>query len=342
MIRKISLTLVIAVGVFWLAGTLALGYSKKTQAVDNLTNSFRPAFTDSSLAQGNADLKVATSFANDFQTEAAPALAKQLNMTPEQFLQGVGKQYPDVGNGIAQLPQILSYFNTVQQTMVAQQHNFHQADAIPTKSLPNTTVHRLFVVLGVLASGAGCAGFALRRRVVPVLTAALGIGVIATTLVLSVPAKTHAVDDMTAAFRPIFTTQSAAQARTFVTTLKALDTQLTTQALPGLAGMINVTPQQLSTTLATSFPTTATGLQQLPAILGRIDALVNAVTNNVENFKLADSIPTKSAPTTDVTWQLVIPAAALIAAAIGIALGGRVRRDAASNHAGHAVALSDA
>ena len=47
MIRKISLTLVIAVGVFWLVSTLALGYSKKTQAVDNLTNSFSDVFLTS-------------------------------------------------------------------------------------------------------------------------------------------------------------------------------------------------------------------------------------------------------------------------------------------------------
>jgi LPXTG-motif cell wall-anchored protein len=181
MIRKVSLTLVVAVGVFWLASTLVFGYSKKTQAVDNLTNSFRPAFTNASLAQGGADIRVATNFAQQFQTQAVPALAKQLNLTPEQFVHAVGTQYPAVGNGINQLPQILTYFDTVQRTMSAQQSNFHQADAIPTKSLPNTTVHWMFVILGISALAAGGAGFVLRRRIVAVLAGVLGVGVIATT-----------------------------------------------------------------------------------------------------------------------------------------------------------------
>jgi len=54
MVRKISLTLVIIAGAFWVAGALAADYPKKTQAVDNLTNSFRPYFTDPALAQSAA------------------------------------------------------------------------------------------------------------------------------------------------------------------------------------------------------------------------------------------------------------------------------------------------
>jgi hypothetical protein len=323
MIRKVSLTLVVAVGVFWLASTLVLGYSKKTQAVDNLTNSFRPAFTNASLAQGDADIKVATNFAQQFQTQAVPALAKQLSLTPEQFVHAVGTQYPAVGNGINQLPQILTYFDTVQRTMSAQQPNFHKADAIPTKSLPNTTVHWMFVILGISALAAGGAGFVLRRRIVAVLAGVLGVGVIATTLVLSVPAKTHAVDNMTAAFRPIFTTQSTEQARGYIATLRAMDTQLTTEALPGLAGMLKATPQQFTASLASIYPEIATGLQEMPAILGRIDALIAAVSDNIDNFALADAIPTRTLSATGVEWQLAIPAAVLIVAAAGLATGER-------------------
>jgi hypothetical protein len=321
MIRKVSLSLAVAVGVFWLASTFAFGYPYKTQAVDNLTNSFRPAFTNSALAQSKADLSVATNFGTDFQNKAVPALAEKLNLTPEQFVQAVSTQYPAVGHGLTQLPQILTYFHTVQQTMAGQQHNFHEADAIPTKSLPNTTVHWLFVVLGIAAVGVGVGGFVLRRRFVGVVAAVLGIGVIATTLILSVPGKTRAVDEMTEAFRPIFTTQSATVARGYVSTLQAMDKQLTTQALPGLAGMLNVTPQQLGTTLATDFPAIATGLQQMPAILGRIDALVTAVGGNVQNFQLANAVPTTKAPATAVEWQFVIPASLLIVAGVGAFAG---------------------
>ena len=146
------------------------------------------------------------------------------------------------------------------------------------------------------------------------MAAVLGVVVIATTLLLSVPAKTTAVDELTAAFRPVFTEQGAAQARDYVDTLEAMQQQLTTEALPGVASMLGVTPEELGATLATDVPTVAAGLQQLPAILARIDALVTTVEANIHNFELADSMPTAGLPTTAVTWQLALPAGVLVAA----------------------------
>lgn len=326
MVRKMSLVLIVLVGAFWVASALALDYPKKTQAVDNLTNSFRPAFTSAALDQSAADLRTSSTFADDFRTKAAPALAQELHLTPEQFLTTVAKQYPAVGAGFTQLPQILAYFDSVHRTMADQQKNFQRADAIPTKSVPNTAVTWLFVVPGIVAIVLGVVGFFFWRRAVPVLAAVLGLGVLVTTLVISTPAKTRAVDRVNDAFRPIFTTQSVEQARGYVTTLQAMQAQLTDQALPGLAAELHVTPQQLSATLAADFPTVATGLQQLPAILGRIDALVNTVGDNVANFQLVDAIPTKDLATTTVEWQFAIPAAVLVLAGSAGIAGGAARR----------------
>jgi hypothetical protein len=78
----------------------------------------------------------------------------------------------------------------------------------------------------------------------------------------------------------------------------------------------HVSPQQLSTTLATGYPSIATGLQQLPAILDRIDHLVTAVGANIENFGLADVV------------QPAVQAAVLVLAGAGIALAGGRRRSA--------------
>jgi len=210
--------------------------------------------------------------------------------------------------------------------MAAQQKNFHTVDAIPTKSLPNTTVHWLFVILGVTAVALGLVGFVVRRRGVGVIIAGLGVVVIATTLIISIPTKTRAADKMTAAFGPIFNARSVRQGEGYLSTLTAMDRQLTTQALPGLATLIHVTPQQLNTALATDFPSVAVGLEQLPAILNRIASLVTAVSQNLDNFRLSDAIPTKSLPTTDVEGQLVIPAVVLIAAGAAASVSSRRRR----------------
>jgi hypothetical protein len=168
-VRKISLVLIILAGAFWVATALVLNYPTKTQAVDHLTNSFRPAFTDAALAQSAADLRTSSTFADDFRMKAAPALAQRLHVTPEQFLTAVDRQYPAVGAGLTQLPQILGYFNSVHGTMADQQTNFHQVDAIPTKNLPNTTVTWLFLVPGILAIVLGVAGFFFWPRATPML-----------------------------------------------------------------------------------------------------------------------------------------------------------------------------
>ena len=310
--RKLSLLLVIVVGAFWLVGAFALDYPAKTQAVDDLTGALRPAFTDGGLAQANADVATATTFASDFQTKAVPVLAQRLGVTADDLVTTVATDYPAVGAGLDQLPEILGYFGGVQQTMAAQQPSFQRADAIPTTELPNTTVHWLFVALGVGAIAIGGAGLATRGRALPSAAAVFGVGVIATTLLLSVPAKTTAVDELTAAFRPVFTAQGAAQARGYVDTLQAMQGQLTTEALPGVATMLGVTPEELGATLAADVPTVSAGLEQLPAVLSRIDALVTTVEANIHNFELADSMPTAGLPTTAVTWQLVLPAGGLI------------------------------
>src|SRR5438093_8669342 len=69
-VRKISLALIIFAGAFWVASAFVLDYPTKTQAVDHLTNSFRPAFTDAALAQSAADLRTSSTFADDFRTKA--------------------------------------------------------------------------------------------------------------------------------------------------------------------------------------------------------------------------------------------------------------------------------
>ena len=325
--RKLCLFLVIVVGAFWIVGAFALEYPAKTQAVDDLTGALRPAFTDAGITQANSDLATATTFASDFQTKAVPALAQQLGITPDDFVTTVAMEYSVVGAGLQQLPEILRYFDGVRQTMAAQQPNFEQADAIPTRGLPNSTVHWLFVALGLGAVAIGVAGLATRGSTLPSAAAVLGVGVIATTLLLSVPAKTSAVDELTAAFRPVFTEQGAAQARAYVDTLEAMQQQLTTEALPAMAAMLDVTPDQLTATLAADAPTVAAGLQQLPAILARIDALVTTVEANLHNFELADSMPTRGLPATAVTWQLGLPAGVLIVAGAAAAITTDRRRN---------------
>jgi hypothetical protein len=101
--------------------------------------------------------------------------------------------------------------------------------------------------------------------------------------------------------------------------------ELTGKALPALATQLKVSPDQLGKTLAANFPNVATGIEQLPAILPRFQTLVTGVERNGTNFRLADSIPTGSTPTTLLHWLFVLPAVVLVAAGgVGLLAGRRL------------------
>ena len=296
-----------------------MNYPAKTQAVDNLTNSFRPVFTDAGIKQSQKDIASLDQFATQFQTRAIPSLAKQLSVTPDQLVAALSDRYPDVGKGVQELPTSLPYFTRLVEDLAAQQRNFHQADAIPTKNLPATTIHWLFVILGILAIAMAAVGLLLRPKSSTVTLAGSAVGglaLIAVSLILSVPSKAKAVDAMTDAFRPVFTAQSATQTRAYLTTVQNMDQQLMDGALPGLAAMLKVSPEQLSASLKQNFPAVATGLQQMPQILSRFDGLVANIERNVKNFQLADSIPSQGTHTTMLEDQLAVPAGVLVLAGL--------------------------
>jgi hypothetical protein len=328
MIKKTALGLILLVGLYWLVSTFALGFPEKTKAVDGLTDDFRPVFADKGLNQSESDIDTINKFAAEFQTEAVPALAKQLGVTPEQFVEIVSKQYPDVGAGVRELPTSLPYFNGMVSGLGQEQSNFQKADSIPTSFLPAQSVHWLFVMLGVVTIAIAGLGLAKPTRSTAFLGAAAGLGVavIGVTLILSVPAKAEAVDGMTNEFRPIFTEKGAAQTRDYLTTVEKMNTELTTEALPGLAKMLKVTPQELGASLGQNFPDVGSGLQQMPQILARFDDLVTKIEANVANFQKADSIPTTTSPTTKLQGQFLYPSLLLIIAGGGAALGAGRRR----------------
>ena len=51
MIRKISLTTILVVGVVWVVATLLFNLWSKAPAADHLTNALQPAFTNAGIAQ---------------------------------------------------------------------------------------------------------------------------------------------------------------------------------------------------------------------------------------------------------------------------------------------------
>lgn len=303
----------LVMGVLLVAIPVTTNLFSKASAVDDLTDDLRPAFTDAQLAQADEDMGAIEAMSAQLAGEAIPALAEQFGATPDAFAGSLATDYPKVGAGMQQLGTILPYFRGIVDGLAAQQHNFHLADAIPTKDLPAIVVPFLFLVPGlVLAAVAALAQRRKRSNTVAPLAIAIGAVLVIAPLLLSVPAKTQAVDELTNAFRPVFSTEGVATTRANLDTVHAMVDELLGSALPGLAQGLAMPAADFQAFLGENFPDVAAGLGSIDEILGRFDGLVGAVESDTTSFHRADSIPTGGTPTTLLHWLFVVPGVILL------------------------------
>ncbi len=198
----------------------------------------------------------------------------------------------------------------------------------------------------------------------------IGLALVIVPLVLGVPAKANAGADMMADFKPIMQPTSVqttkdylaqfhimrddfvpaitpAAVQRFQGYLKAMQAMYGDfqKLLPGLAGQMGMTPEQLQAFLGQSAPGVAAGMQSFPAMgqdfqavvgmmqkdvdivqnmpkyLQHYDDLVARMDGNVGNFEKANGLPMRLMP-----WMFIVPGAiiALLAAVQLIAACPRV------------------
>ncbi|ABG99148.1 conserved hypothetical protein (plasmid) [Rhodococcus jostii RHA1] len=164
---------------------------------------------------------------------------------------------------------------------------------------------------GALLFGRGRDGNRLSRTALAV-SVVVGLVFVVAPLVLAVPAKAKAVDELTAAFGPVFTDAGVAAVRSDMTVIAKMADQLQTQTVPALASALKMDSTQFQDFMGQNYPDVATGMGQLNEILPRFEALVAGMENNVDTFQLAASIPTADQATTTLTWWFIIPGIALI------------------------------
>lgn len=312
--HRAALVAIIVIALALIAIPIVTSLVPKTQGTENLTDSLRPAFAPAALEQTRSDMSTMSAMAADLE-KALPAIADALGMSPEELNSFIGSTFPAVAEGVSQLGDILAYFDGLVGGLEAQAGNFRLADQIPTSNLPATSVPFLFFIPGAILLLAGAVGLLApgSARGVPAwLAVVLGVALIVGPLVLSVPGKTTAVDELTDAFRPVFTQEGAAQTRAYMDTTKAMSDELVSDMLPGLAEALQMSPEQLNEFLGGNFPDLAAGVSQLGEMLPRFEGLVAGIETNIENFQDADSIPTSSLPATTLLWLFVVPAAALV------------------------------
>ncbi|WP_237727099.1 MULTISPECIES: hypothetical protein [Rhodococcus] len=266
---------------------------------------------------------------NQLQAQTLPALPGALGMTPDQFQSYMGENFPEVAYGVSQLDTILPKFQALVTGLETQAPNFHSADQIPTGFVPSTTVPFLFLIPGatlfMLAGGALIVGGGNNRaglvRATLLISAMVGAVFIIAPLVLSVPQKTQAVDDLTTSFATVFTDDGAAAVRVDMNVIQELSDQLQGQMLPALAAALKMDPTQFHNFMAQNFPSVSTGVDQLNTILPRFQGLVSGIEQNVGSFQLAASIPTAHEAAATLSWWFFVPGSFVIfAGAIGLAV----------------------
>ncbi|WP_406288170.1 hypothetical protein [Embleya sp. NBC_00896] len=317
--RHVALVLIALLGAALIIFPLAAGLPKKTQAVDDLTNDFRPAFTKTALAESKTDLVTMNEMLAQLQKETLPGLAQQANLTTPQLISLMGATAPEVGKGLAQVNEIMPRFNKLAGTMDAQAENFRQADEIPTADDPNTVVTYLYLVPGIILLVVGVGGLlfsfvgtkAVLSTVCLTLAAVVGLGMVVGVFATGVIGKTKASEKMFTAFQPTFTDAGYKQARTDLDTLGAMATGMKTKSIPSMAALLRKPAPQFTAELATQYPKVGKGLLETDRILAKFSALVDNIGANIDTFKDADSIPDEKTEVSVMPWLLFGPGLAV-------------------------------
>jgi hypothetical protein len=334
---RIGMVAALAIGVAMVVGTVAISLPSKTAGAERLTDSIRPAFTASAVAQSRTDLEQIKAMAGGLQREVAPTLSHRLGMTPAQFNAFLGHNFPAVAKGVGQLDGIVPRFDGIVNGLEQQQGNFAKADAVPVSKpidLPATTVPWVFFLCGGLVALVALAGllWPARWSTTSLVTACVvGAGLIIAPLALDLNGKAKAVDSLTDAFRPAFSQPGSQQIRTDMNTVQAMADQLQTDLLPAVAGRLKVTPAQLTENLSQISPAFAAGVAGLPQSLPRFQALVRDIEANGGNFRAADAIPVASTKATTLLWLFLVPGVILLLVGGVPLLAARARRRTAAS-----------
>jgi len=281
--HQVAAGLLVVIGGGFVAVTLAANLFHVGPAFDRLTTDFRPIMTQQAIQTDQQDIAALSAAGTEIQTKMLPALAQQLGVTPEQFSANMAQQYPAVTAGLAAVPQITPTFSSLVTTLDEQRPYFKAADAIPTTSIPATSVPWSLFVVGLLTAGLGVWVW-FKPRGSAVAVTVTGAALIAIPLILSMPHKASYADTLNDNLKPVYSQQLITQASSSLTTLTAMGTEMQTKMLPDLATQLKMTPEELNVFFAQNFPDTSAALAGLPASMGRFQNLVATFDGRLSDY----------------------------------------------------------
>jgi hypothetical protein len=297
--RRIESGIVVLVGVALIAVALAAQLFTRAPAFERLTDDFRVAMTDTSIATMTEDLGGMSAMTAEIQSDVIPAIAGALGMTPGEFNAFASESFPAFTTGIEQLPGITENFTGLSQTLDQQQANFEAADAIPTKSIPATTIPWGMLAAGLIAIAAGTLMFRT-RRVGCLIALVLGVALIAGPAFLSLTSKASKADDLNAALKPIMTNEQVQGAQGALVVIGDMGSEMQDQLLPALGEQMGLSAEEVGVFMQ-GFPVTGQMLQQFPDVQARFDGFVSLMAGNIDDYNTIEPLSL-----TPIVWILII------------------------------------
>lgn len=295
--RRVPVLLVGAVGVVLIVWALAARLFTAGPAFERVTDGFRPEMRASELAALRTDLAALDSTQKEFTSKVIPQLAAAQGVTQQQLAAVLGQQFPAVAAGLQRAPEIVAEFSGTLDVLDAEQGRFRGADAIPTKSLPATTVP-----WGLLGVGLLCLALVF---LIPRLGAALAVGVgvlmLAVPLLLSLPSKAGDADTMNSNLKPVYTAELVSTAKASLAGMQAMGAEMQEKLLPGLGQMLGMSQAQVGQFLAGNFPDVTAGMARIPGALARFDRMVGAFDRSLDDYDTA-----KGTSLLPIVWALMV------------------------------------
>jgi hypothetical protein len=305
--RKIAASLVIVVGAVFVVVTFSQKLFSVAPAFEELSDGFRPVMTADQLATLRADIDALKAVDAEFSSAAVPMFAEALGMSPEEFGAFMGESFPAVATGAASLGQITTSFEGIVNLLDQERERFASADAIPTSSIPATTIPWGLLVAGVVLIALGVYALLRPGRTIAIVVMVLGLVLVVGPIAMSLLTKAGDADTMNDNLKPVYTAEMVAGAQESLAVVGAMGTEMTDTMLPALAEQLGMTPEEVQAFMGENLPAISAGIAMLPDAMGRFTQTVNVFDANLENY---DTINTTAF--TPIVWTMIVGGAAAL------------------------------
>jgi hypothetical protein len=270
-------------------------------AFEELSDGFRPVMTAEHLATLRADIDALKAVDEEFSSTAVPLFAEALGMTPEEFGAFMGESFPAVATGAASLGEITASFEGIVGLLDQERERFASADAIPTSTLPATTVPWGLLAAGIVLIGLGVWALLRPGRVIAGVVAALGLILVVAPLAMSLVAKSGDADTMNDNLKPVYTAEMVAGAKDSLAVVGAMGTEMTDAMLPALAEQLGMSPEDVQAFMGENLPAISAGMAMLPDAMAIFTETVDVFDANLENYETINTTAF-----TPIVWTMIV------------------------------------